>query len=104
MDGRVSDFDDISLFFMKIQKESCSRLGSKNQHKLFWRLLSSCMPQEVQTWLGYNFFMTKYGIIWVIMDMASAKSDVNGPMKKCFLAYCNKKRDKNTNQKMFKNV
>ena len=29
--------------------------------------------------------MTKYGVILAIMDMASAKSDVNGPKKKaCF--------------------
>ena len=37
------------------------------------------------------FFMTTYGVILAIMDIASAKSDVNGPKKKVFLAYCNKK-------------
>ena len=55
--------------------------------------------------LGYNFF---YDQIWhylVIMDMASEKSDVNGPKKEvCFLAYFNyKKRYKNTKNR-FKNV
>ena len=43
-DGRVSNFVDISILFMKTQKESCSRFGSKYQHTLFWRVLSSCMP------------------------------------------------------------
>ena len=63
MDARVSDVDDISILIMKMQKGSCSRLGSKHQHKLF-------------------FVMPNYGVILVIMDMASAKSDVNGPKKK----------------------
>ena len=40
MDGRVSDFDDIFILFMKMEMESCSRLGSKHHQKLFWRLFS----------------------------------------------------------------
>ena len=41
MDGRVSDFDDISILFMKMQKEFCSRLCSKYTHKLLCRVFSS---------------------------------------------------------------
>ena len=47
---------------MKMQKESCSRLGSKSQENLV--------------------YMTKYFIVLVIMDMA--KSDVIGPIEKSF--------------------
>ena len=32
-----------------------------------------------------DFFMTKYAIVLVIMDMPWAKSDVNGPNKKGML-------------------
>ena len=85
MDGRVKDFDDISILFMEIQKESCSRLGSKNQHKGFWRLFFSYMSQELQNKVGYKLFIIKYGVVLAIMDMASSKSDANGPKKKvCF--------------------
>ena len=35
--------------------------------------------------MGYNFLMTKYGIMLAIMDMVSAKYDVNGEKEKvCF--------------------
>ena len=55
---RVSDFDDISIHVWL----------KKYKHK--WDI---------------TFFMTTYGVILAIMDMASAKSDVNGPKKKvCF--------------------
>ena len=45
--------------------------------------------------------MTKYGVILAIMDMASAKSDVNGPKKKaCFWRILIiKKEDKNSKTK-----
>ena len=52
-----------------------------------------------------------YCVISATMDMASSKSDVNGPQKKIiFLAYCNEKGYKNTFKKdklelqLFKNV
>ena len=32
------------FFFIKMQKKSGSRLGSKIQHKIFWRVFSSCVP------------------------------------------------------------
>ena len=35
-------------------------------------------------WAAGLFFMTKYAVVLAIMDMASAKSDVNGPMKILF--------------------
>ena len=44
--------------------------------------------------------MTKYGVVLAIMDMASAKSDVNGPKKIMFLATLNWKRTK-TKTKIF---
>ena len=48
--------------------------------------------------------MTTYGITFAIMDMASAKSDVNCPKKKNVWAYCNekvaKKNKKNKNKKL----
>ena len=44
MDGRVSDILMIfPLFSWKCKKGSSSRLGSKNQNKIFWRVFSSCM-------------------------------------------------------------
>jgi len=33
MNGRVSDFDDIFILFMKMEMKSCSRFGSKHQTK-----------------------------------------------------------------------
>ena len=50
--------------------------------------------------------MTKFGVFLAIMDMASAKSDVNGPKKKvCFWRILIKKKsDKNTKKKKLQNV
>ena len=54
--------------------------------------------------VGIFFFMTTYGVILAIKDIASAKSDVNGPTKKSmFLAYCNEEVTK-TPKIRFKNV
>ena len=36
MDERVSNVDDIFILFIKMEIESCSRLGSKQQLKPFW--------------------------------------------------------------------
>ena len=53
--------------------------------------------------MGYNFFMTKYGIMLAIMDMVSAKSDVNAEKEKvCFCVFY-WKIDKNT-KKRFQNI
>ena len=41
-----------------------------------------------------HFLMTKYAIVLVIMDMAWAKSDVNGPNKKGMFLYVTPKHKK----------
>ena len=47
--------------------------------------------------LGFYFFMTQHVVVLLIMDIESAKSDVNGPKKKvCFWRILMKKRDKNS--------
>ena len=67
MDGRVSDFDDIFILLMKMEMESCSRLGSKHTKK---------------TILLAVLLMYLDVVVTLIMDMESAKSDVNGRKKK----------------------
>ena len=52
--------------------------------------------------LGFNFFMTQHVAVLLIIDMDSAKSDVNGPKKKYVLAYFNKKVKKKNNKKTLK--
>ena len=45
MDGKLLSYsDDILILFMKMQRESSSRLGSEHQHKLVWRVFYSCRP------------------------------------------------------------
>ena len=38
--------------------------------------------------LGFNFFMTQHVVVLLIMDMESAKSDVNGPKNKVRFCIC----------------
>ena len=47
--------------------------------------------------------MTQHVVVWLIMDMESAKSDVNGPKKKVCSWRILIKRDKNT-KKNLKNI
>ena len=79
MDGSVSDFDDIFILFhenengvlLKIRLKTptknnfggCSLHVSLNKYKHCWDLI---------------FFMTQHVVVLLIMDMESAKSDVNG--------------------------
>ena len=46
--------------------------------------------------------MTQHVAVLLIIDMDSAKSDVNGPKKKYVLAYFNKKVTKKTTKKTLK--
>ena len=81
MDGRVSDFDDIFILFMKMEKKSCSRLGSKHQQNYFGgRSLYVSLNKYKHCWDSI-FFMTQHVVVLLIMDMESAKSDVNGAKK-----------------------
>ena len=83
MDGRVSNFDDISILFMKMEIKSGLRLGSKRQQQKFTEPLSSCISYQIPTLLGFNFFMTQHVVVLLIMDMdRSVKFDVYGPKKK----------------------
>ena len=67
MDGRVSVFDDISYFY-------------ENGNVLLQiRLLTNTNI----AWI--NFFMTKHGVVSLIIDIESVKSDVNGRKKKYML-------------------
>ena len=55
MDGRLSDLNDIFILFMKMRKESCSRLGYTQQHKLFGgRYFQSC-PNKYKHSYEYIF-------------------------------------------------
>ena len=73
----MSDFDDIFILFMKMELDSCLRLGSKQQQqKLFCRPFSSCISYKIQTLLKF------YSFLLLIMDMESAKSDVSSWKKK----------------------
>ena len=45
------------------------------------------------------FLKTQHVFVLLIMDMESAKTDINGPNKKvCFLYFFNKKSDKKINK------
>ena len=48
--------------------------------------------------------MTKYGVVFVIMNVASAKSDVNGPKRKYVFGSFELESDNKTNKKKLKNV
>ena len=89
----MSDFDDIFTLFMKMEKKSCSRLGSKHQLKNFGgRFLHVSFNKYKHCW-DLIFFMTQLVVVLLIMDMESAKSDVNGrKTKMCFLLLCIKKK------------
>ena len=45
MEGRVSDFDDIFILFMKMQIESCLMLGS-----ILGQSLHVCLIQTLETY------------------------------------------------------
>ena len=75
MDGRVSDFDDIFIFFMKMKRESCSRFDSKHQQKkvveavLFMYLFSLTLvglgcQNYVKAWGGRSALPLKNSKIW----------------------------------------
>ena len=81
MDGRVSDFYDIFILFMKMEMESCSRLGSKHQQKQFGGRSLPVYLNKYNNCYEY-FLMTQHIVVLLIMDMESAKSDVNGPKEK----------------------
>ena len=88
----MSDFDNILLLFMKIKKESFSRFGSRHQQKPFWRAFYSNISEQIQTLLGFNFFMTKHIVVLLIKDIKLAKSEVNGRKEKvCFWLLCIRK-------------
>ena len=56
--------------------------------------------------LGFSCVKTKYDVVLVIMDMVSAKCDVNGLLGKvCFWQLCIKKWGKKTQQQQkFTNI
>ena len=78
----MSYFDDIFIVFMKMQKQSCSSyFGGCSLHV--------CLKKYKHIW-DIAFCMTKYCIVLEIMDVTSAKFDVNGPKKiVCFSATLN---------------
>ena len=105
MDERVSYFDDFFFIrFMKVDLNSCSRLCSKHQQKLFCRLFSSCNSHNKYKHWWDSFCMTQHVVVSLFMDMESAKSYVNRwRKKKCFLLLCIRKWRKKT-KKYFKNL
>ena len=56
MDGRVTEFDDSFILFMKMQKESCSRLGSTNQHKLVCMTITDLLKVLAQSNFTFKTF------------------------------------------------
>ena len=85
----MSDFDDIFILFMKMQSESCSRLGSKHQRKIF------CNDVIFMYSLTNTKNLDKKKIIMVILP---AKSDVSGLTEKgSFFAFWIDKWHKHNN-------
>ena len=78
MDERVSDFDDIFIIFMNMQMSLARVEALNNTRKHFGEVLF----MYFLTQLGLDFFMTKYVVVLLIMDMVSAKSDVSSPKEK----------------------
>ena len=76
MDGRVSDFDDIFILFMKMEMESGSRLGSKHEQKILEAILIMYLLTKTNI-AGILFFLTQHVVVFLITNMESAKSDVN---------------------------
>ena len=64
MDEILSDFDDFFIILMKMQKDSGSRIGSVHQHRIFFRAIGSCMPQQIPAYLGLGFFYTNNFVIF----------------------------------------
>ena len=78
MDGRVSYFENIFILFMKMLLKITLKTPTKT---IFEAVL--CMYLLTNTnYAVIFFFITRHVIVPLIMDMESAKSDVNGPKTK----------------------
>ena len=82
MDERLSDFDDIFIFFIKLQRVSCPRLGSKYQHKLAWPDFFFMYALTNSNIAGIGLFKAPCLLLRVIEDFFSGLCDANGPEKK----------------------
>ena len=87
-----------------MQKESCSRLCSKSQHKLFWRVLSSCMSNTNIAGIkkkSYDQMWRYFGNNGHCVSKVWCKCSKERSM---FLAYFNKIMTKKKQKKSFKNI
>ena len=95
----MSDFDDIFILFMKNGDEVLLKIRLQTPTKtilgavLFMYLLTNLI-----------LFMTQHDVVLLIMDMESAKSNVNGPKKKVRLWLIFNKNMTRTAKNRFKNV
>ena len=98
MDGRVSDVDDISYFSWKCRRSSAQDYALNTHTNCFVGCSPHvCLKKYKDSW-DIIFFMTVYCVVLAIMDMASAKSDVNGAKKiVCFWRFWIKKWQKPKN-------
>ena len=91
----MSDFDDI--FIITILKLLKFKTPTKTvlEAVLFMYLLT------ITNNAGISFFMTKHGVVLLILDMESAKPDVNG--RKTIIWFCSFvfESDKKKTKKMF---
>ena len=74
----MSDFDDISILFMKMQKEFRQDYALNTHTSCFVGCSPHVSLQKYKDSWDIICFMTEYCVVLAIMDMASAKSDVNG--------------------------
>ena len=67
---------------------------NSNKKNFGGRSLHVCLKKYIHCW-NLIFFMTRHVVVLLIIDMESAKSDVNGrKTKMCFLLLCIKKWQK----------
>ena len=80
MYGRLSDFDNIFILSMKMQRESCFRIDSKQQQKLFKMVFfHACLIKQMQTQFG---LLKNNVFAWLIRDTVLTNFYVNGLKKK----------------------
>ena len=78
-----------------MQRESCLKLGSKQQHKVYWCSFHIGLNKYKHSW-DYACFKQNIFFVSKILDMLSTKFDVKCVKKKvCLFAIRNHKVTKN---------
>ena len=74
----MSDLHDIVILSVKMQKESCSKLGSQCQQQTILECILFMYVFKNTNIAGIKFFTIKNNVVLSIEDTVSAKTDVNG--------------------------